>query len=107
MTTREDPVRRVLLGAADLIERCGLLKGDYWPGHLDHLPYVDGDPCCSYGAVLVTVDATYRSERVKIAARGRLRHHLRGRGPGTIAEWNDHPDRTKDEVVAMLRAAAA
>jgi hypothetical protein len=48
---------KVLLAAADLIERNGLHDGEEWPGADRGEEWHPGDPCCVLGAIaLVTGD---------------------------------------------------
>lgn len=100
-------VADILTGAADAIETRGHHKG--W--------YVG--PCgelCVAGAVYVAAGMEPQFERtpegwpdyradLDIAARKALlalSRHI----TATAVAWNDHPDRTQEEVVATLRAAA-
>ena len=86
----------VLSAAADLIERCGLHKGEYWPGDDDDREYEFGDPCCALGAIRLIVF----SENARHSAAMKLAKVV-----DCVSEWNDRS--TQAEVVATLRAVAA
>ena len=81
---RRAPWQTVLFDAADYIEQHG------WCQHRLR----DGDKVCAIGAIGFLVK--------NIEAIGRFRSFLGGR----IDTWNDTVGRTKDEVVAALRACA-
>ena len=75
----------VLLDAADYIEEYGWCQ----------YRWQDGEKVCALSAISVTAGRN-------LEAIGRLRKFLGGR----IDTWNDTVGRTKDEVVAALRACA-
>lgn len=83
--------RDVLRKAARLIEKYGLAKGRHGSKR---------EGFCAIGAV----DAATPDGLGYSAAMTRLYRHL-GHGVG-IAEWNDTPGRTKEEVLQALRRAA-
>lgn len=85
----------VLLAAADLIERNGLHKGDYWPGARHLQPYSLGDPTCVLGACRVVTGMP----RVRDDVFDRLYDIT-----GSISLWSD--SHTQAEVVETLRAVA-
>lgn len=107
---RED--QRLLLRAADLIERGGLAK------HQRSCANPDGRVSyCIGGALLqaqygTTYDTTWapigdRVDRWGVGpAWARLMAHLHIRDPQVIAEWNNRAERTQAEVVDALRDAA-
>lgn len=103
-----------LLDAADLIERDGLHKGDYWPGRATQAPYEPGMPCCAMGAIAVASGATmpggeFDTAEVIPAACDLGRYINRERSPATgmlLHHWNDAKDRTAGSVAATMRAAA-
>ena len=83
-------VADVLNGAADLIERDGWTR----------LVEVNSDGAhCTYGAMKA-------QPGFDMSAVVWLQNFLSSHGPSSIVGWNDHPGRTKAEVVAALRAAA-
>ena len=92
--------------AADHIVTHGWYQGYFWPndGHeLGYPPYVDGDPCCALGAIAVVEEmdqVLVYSEPMRFVG-----EHL-GLKPAEVADWNDMPYRTKEEVLAALRGAA-
>lgn len=91
MTTRE-----VLLAAAALIERDGWTQGgDGRDGCRRCMQVALGDVC--------DVERSKSGVRLYISARDRLWAHL---GITSGAQWNDAPERTADDVIAALRAAA-
>ena len=92
--------------AADHIVVNGWWQSYYWPttSHiLGEPPYVDGDPCCALGAISVVEEV--RPTRVTTDAMHFLGGTL-GMSGVAVADWNDAPGRTKDEVLAALRGAA-
>jgi len=89
MTTCE-----ILLKAADLIERDGWCQGA-------DLKQVDGKPArCAERAIEEFLTSRRKFWEVMRA----LRNHVT---VNTVWEWNDAPGRTKEEVIAGLRGAAA
>lgn len=87
----------VLLAAADLIERNGLHKGDYWPDSHSRRSYVPGEPCCAIGAMCAV---TGMSRGGCCNAEVLLERHV----GGPVVPWSD--EHTQAEVVATLRAVA-
>jgi hypothetical protein len=96
---------RILLKAADIIER---------DGHCKHVMYSGDDPVhgpvCLFGSILRAI--TGSADRgggmfteLKNPAHG-LTVALAGRVHHRMAEWNDAPERTKDEVILRMRAVA-
>lgn len=81
-----DEASRALLRAADYIETHGLAKASD--------PNYPKNAKCAYLAI-------GNPDGVE-----RLRNALGGHGIGAIFDWNDAPQRTKEEVVAKLRAVA-
>ena len=99
-------ISKVLSRAADHIEEHGWFQGYFWPAD-DYLwsdaPYTDGDPCCAIGAVAVVegVDpVAFDTEAMQFVA-----GHL-AMTTARFTDWNDDPKRTKEEVLAILRAAS-
>lgn len=99
--------RAVLLKAAEHIERHGWQQNEYGQ---------NGRPCCAAGAMMQVTNhlssmrvltrsfvALVRHLGLKQAPNDLSYNHL----VGSIANWNDAPGRTGDEVIAALRAAAA
>ena len=89
--TTERTVAEVLNAAADLIEKRG------WCQHLAFDP--DGRHC-ALGAIWAQ-RCPGPLEREAVAA------VRRATGSPFVGEWNDAPQRTKEEVVEALRKAAA
>jgi hypothetical protein len=89
--------RRLLSDAADAIERNGWTQGET-------ISSTGG--VCALGAIgLAAAELPDRDARcwaIVVTAKRILRNALHG----PIAEWNDAPRRTKDEVVAKLREVA-
>lgn len=100
----------ILNAAADLIEKNGHTKGQYW----------DPDGClCSLGAIsrattqaLAANGYDYLGD-VALHAKDALALYIDPAGVESeqgnfsiITEWNDHPERTLDQVVAAFREAA-
>lgn len=97
MTSRRllTPVAKVLLDAADYIEKYGHHKGAF--RHLDHpemMPRV-----CAIGALIMV---EHHSD-ARCAAGERLEAFI---GSRDIPGWNDAPERTAGEVISALRGAA-
>ena len=96
--TRVDEVGRVLLAAADDIEQNGWWDGSdggKMIGALGHLT----------NCALLAIDLDHKSPHGAARACNRLERHL-GLSRGGVPNWNDEEGRTKEEVVAALRAAA-
>lgn len=87
-------MNEALLKAADLIE-----ASTWWQatGDSDEMP--DGHYC----AITATDVVTKGNQEERVHAVAKLMTYLKVR---SIIAWNDTPGRTKDEVVAALRAAA-
>ena len=103
----------VLDAAADRIERDGWYRGDFFA---DPPPFFNVDdiariliatpkPCCVSGALIA--ETGYYETSFDSAAETLLMQHLGLRWIDELPRWNDAPGRTKEEVVAALRAAAA
>ncbi len=102
-------VKALLTEAADRIEKYGLLKGDvftyYEEDNGEPVRNLSG-PCCTLGALdqarldLGTTRAVLHDATIAIQEELPSSFHL------SIAVWNDMPERTKDEVVALLRKVA-
>jgi hypothetical protein len=87
-----DEIGRVLLDAAEYIERHGWCQNQTWN---------EDGAVCAEGAILCAAGETHG---YKPAAR--LGAYLDLMEVNEIADWNDAPSRTKSEVVAALREAA-
>lgn len=85
--------RKVLLDAADYIERYGHAKGWYFDGMQEN------PPACILGALM----AASGYEPVPFGAVTLLQKHVY---ETHLAYWNDKPARTKQEVIEALRGAA-
>lgn len=107
-TDQDTSVRDILLGAADYIEKHGWRQGGFgaWGGRLG--------PCCAAGAIgVMTTGEGVGACALGTAAKRQLAAMVTQRQDvplaecvPVIADWNDAPERTKDEVVAKLREAA-
>lgn len=102
---------QVLSDAADLIERNGLHKGEYWPGAGRGVTY-QGGPCCVVGALLVALrvfdsESEVCDETVQCALDA-IKMVVYGTVSSSqfVASWNDRPDQTAEQVVSALRDAA-
>jgi hypothetical protein len=102
-------LRDILLNAADHVDEVGLYKGDdYWPDAWD-CPYVEGDPACTVGHIVIAAGGGEPIEfdsSISDAGRQAVRHLERHLGVKALGPWNDTPERTAAEVSAALRAAA-
>lgn len=105
MTTDAD----VLDGAADIIERNGWWRQYYYdPG--SQLPMRDC-AVCARGAINLAANGK-NPNRLSDVGQDALRALERylgisGEYPHSVADWNDKPGRTAEEVIAALRGAAA
>lgn len=85
--------------AAEVIETRGWFQGDLYANGED-----DGAcAVCAWGALIVAKKAGGDSEHSTMRERSAIRAVT---GVAALANWNDTPGRTKDEVIAVLRAAA-
>lgn len=58
-----------------------------------------------YGAFGTEGQVCLSVATIMVPAAGKLRRAIRERiGRGTIGEWNDHPKRTYEDVVGLLKA---
>jgi len=98
--TNIDNVGQVLLEAADYIE---------WHGWCQHIAIGPAGKLCAVGALLhvaipnIKHSTVWEMSPLALSAFAKLRRYL---GTDGIESWNDTRGRTKDEVVAALRAAA-
>jgi hypothetical protein len=115
--------QEILTRAADHLERVGLYKGDFYDSRDKASQYaeraitteviseVQDKPCCALGAIYAVTPAMPR-ERIDIlgdverASRLLARHISPEYDTADIPTWNDWTNRTKEDVVAALRAAA-
>jgi hypothetical protein len=88
--------RRVLLAAADLLE-----KG----GHCKHA-LRNGTAHCVFGAMIVAAggEVTEDGSVVKLPV---FSHKLLTLQVGWILDWNNAPERTAEEVISTLRLVAS
>lgn len=95
-------LKSLVLKAAERIEKYGHLQGWYHGG-------AEG-PCCIMGALHLEFGlGPYRVSEVIPAVRwgaGLGVHPKQGGHAKDIMDWNDAPERTKDDVVGALRRAA-
>lgn len=55
---------------------------------------------CMYGAI----DKAYEDHKTNLQMRFKLEEHLHAKtGCYSIASWNDDPNRTKEEVISVLK----
>jgi hypothetical protein len=97
----------VLHAAADLIERNGIHKGEFWPGYKNFgSNYVAGDPVCARGAFTVAMNCRGFDCTVGISktlARFALDENA------TILDlvkWNDSRTTTAELMAKTMRACA-
>lgn len=95
-------VADILYGAADLIEKNGWVQGSLW----------SNNGFCALGAIQITTAGRLPS-RLYLETVTYLVKHMRANGylnlpglPGAIEAWNDAPERSKFEVLELLRQAA-
>lgn len=94
--------KQALAAAADLIEQKGWLQGSYGS---DRIGY------CILGAINAVTDSWssdegFATDMAACELLDDILERAHGEGSGTVAIWNDHPGRTKDEVLQLLRHAA-
>lgn len=78
--------------AARIIEQRGWCQNDFFNPR--------GGVCLDFALLISDPESNE-------AARRLVEAELRRRGePGNVVRWNDHPARTQEEVVGLLRAAA-
>jgi hypothetical protein len=99
----------ILDEAANVIERNGHHKGDYYTDEGGRAPAAC--PVCTYGAIHVaafgepvpTLDTIDADGDAATEAIRSLRRHL---NTTALGAWNDAPDRTAEQVITTLRSAA-
>jgi hypothetical protein len=103
MTTLDPAIYRK---AAQVIHEGGLAKGTYYRKDLDPVPH------CTVGALQ---KATGQRELCNVSPEVRYLSHLLGPTPCdcdcgftsiSVTRWNDRPDTTADDVIALLTEAA-
>ena len=100
-----DETRAVLLAAADLLEPEGAWCQDQMALDARGKPTIASSPnACRWCASGAIIAVSVRKLQARLNARVAIRESL---GVASLTEWNDAPERTQDEVVAALRAAAA
>jgi len=86
-------VAETLNAAADYLEQHGWCQGQM---------FGPDDSVCAVGAIAevtrADTDYDHYSEALEVA--------MSYVGGGPVSQWNDAPGRTKEDVIAMLRAAA-
>lgn len=109
MKTTKDLASGFLEDAADLLEKDGWIQGDYH-GHSDHELSAHQDPTghCAIGALSSAMNIAglgrYHQDRYPVFHAAMNAMHRMTVEP--VAWWNDRPDRTKQEVLDILRKAA-
>jgi hypothetical protein len=108
------PIPAVLTSAAEVLRVNGLHKTAYWPHKFPLLnvpPWKPGTPCCVIGAIAVALDPDDPDNGLSLTDPYSL--HLgqyiaaSGIRPDCLVTlWNDAPERTKEEVIEVLLAAA-
>ena len=93
------PVQKLLLDAADYIEKHGWDQGQY---------FGEERRACMVGAMIAAADPkrTLRVESVERKIRPAINYMLDRLGESPI-DWNDRDGRTKQEVMQALRDGAA
>lgn len=98
----------VLRGAADVIRRNGWHQDSYYDSGYPDLPKNEC-PVCARGAINIAANGLPDlTSDVTDAADDAMHQYLGidGQFPHSLADWNDAPERTADEVIAALEAAA-
>lgn len=94
--------KTVLLKAADLIREHGLAK---------HIRQDGNGALCTYGAVAMAADGNISTDSVLMTSTMRyLTKYMAYAGICTthrcVANWNNAPERTAKQVIAVLKGAA-
>lgn len=111
----DDQTAYVLDQAATVIEANGWCQEDWWEGYREQPGGNEWEPgraCCLATALAV---ATGRRRRIDAShilqaeapAAAALSDWLALAYPARLLEWNDHPSRTREQVVDALRDTAA
>lgn len=93
----QSKVAKILNGAADYIEKYGHCKGHFQDGT---------GACCTLGAMRLQTEYRISWAWGEGSVAAFSKHIKNGWGEAGIANWNDAPERTKEEVIAALREAA-
>lgn len=93
----EEQTKADLLAAAELLERDGWCQG--------HFKNKVGQRCLRGALIAATANDGYINTKRLVEATEAIEAAHDGRFYG--ATWNDRPGRTADEVIALLREAAA
>lgn len=114
----EQTIPQILRAAAQAVRDRGLAKG------IRHVvspystyggPYARIGSVCALGAIEIALDPKWTNERYLenypegVRAAAALAEHLTGNSHvgSRVANWNNRPERTPDEVIATFEAAAA
>lgn len=92
-----DEISHILLKAADYIEKHGHIKGKLWDNY---------GRVCAIGAVGKVADDHFFVKRDSQEALIRLEAAVGGVCNIGIAEWNNKPERTPEEVIAKFKEVA-
>jgi hypothetical protein len=120
-----EPWQEILLKAADLLERKGWCQNQFERlgshcavGAIGAAHNSKDNPVINYSlpepvhqSVRILLEAVNNAERQKDMDARTAWQKLFGRIPATklfssVPEWNDEPERTKEEVVSIMRKAA-
>lgn len=100
----------ILDRAADVIERNGLHKGSFCAMGPDLPKLLSNRACCARGAINFAANGEnpqQTSDAGELAHDALCRHlGISGNVDQSVADWNDAPDRTAEQVIAALRGAA-
>lgn len=88
------PIAKHLLDASDYLEKYGHHKGNLFFSGWIH----DKQPACVAGAITVAAGLGGGIEDA-------ITYLVKFVG-GNVVDWNDHPERTAEEVISTLTAAA-
>lgn len=98
----------ILDAAANVIRENGWWQTFYYDLGAD-MPLRDR-PCCARGAINLAANGRHpgRLSNAGQDALGALERYLNigGEYPDSVADWNDAPDRTAEQVIAALEGAA-
>jgi hypothetical protein len=96
--------------AAGHIDKFGWIQGDLWDVVAEREKPPSECPVCAMGALNMALHGTPRFPEVRpgdLAAHD-VADYLERRLDGTeLADWNDAPERTRDEVTRLFRETAA
>lgn len=113
MNEQVSAIANLLEASAEIVREVGLHKGKYWEGAFKNPDgKYPGGSVCTLGALCVATQRLELTEGHSVAAGVLVRDQIRmgDNGPWSnealIPLWNDHADRTAEDVVETFLQAA-